>query len=253
MYAEERQQTILAKARAEGRVDVVALADELIVTSDTIRRDLTVLARAGVVRRVRGGALSVERLGFEPEAAAGDAVMADEKERIAKAALAELPDRGSVIIDAGTTTGRLVEMVPADRKLTVIVGFLPFAAQLAVRSNLTVMLVGGRIGGRKLAAVDDWALAALSHLCVDVAFIGCNGVSERRGLTTPDVAEAAVKRAMIAAARRTVLLADHTKVGNDCVARFGGLGDVDLFITDSGLDEESAVSFGATGVHLVRV
>jgi DeoR family transcriptional regulator, fructose operon transcriptional repressor len=253
MYAEERQQAILAKARAEGRVDVAALADELIVTGDTIRRDLTVLARSGAVRRVRGGALPVERLGFEPDAAAGGAVMAEEKERIAKAALAELPDQGSVIIDAGSTTGRLVELVPAERRLTVIVGFLPFAAQLAARPNLTVLLVGGRIRGRRLAAVDDWALAALSQLCVDVAFIGCGGVSARRGLTTSDVAEAAVKRSMIAAARRTVLLADHTKVGNDRTARFGGLDDIDLFITDSGLGEEGATPFGAAGVHLIRV
>jgi DeoR family fructose operon transcriptional repressor len=252
MYAEERQQAILAKARADGRVDVVGLAEELSVTTETIRRDLTVLERAGVVRRVHGGAIPVERLGFEPGVAARDAVMTAEKERIAKAALAELPDEGSIIIDAGTTTGRLVEILPVDRELTVVVNAPAFAAQLATRANLTVLMLGGRIRGRTMAAVDDWALAPLSQLCVDVAFLATNGVSVARGLTTPDITEAAVKRAMIGAARRTVLLADHTKVGNDCMARFGGLTDVDVFLTDSGLDEETAAAFGDAGVRVVR-
>ena len=252
MYAEERQQAILARSRAEGRVDVVSLAEALAVTTETIRRDLTVLERAGVVRRVHGGAIPVERLGFEPGVAARDAVMTGEKERIAKAALAELPEEGSVIIDAGTTTGRLVEILPVDRELTVVVNAPAFAAQLATRSNLTVLMLGGRIRGRTMAAVDDWALAPLSQLCVDVAFMATNGVSVGRGLTTPDITEAAVKRAMIGAARRTVLLADHSKVGNDCMACFGGLGDVDVFITDQGLDEETAGDFGDAGVRVVR-
>ncbi|MEY9927583.1 DeoR family fructose operon transcriptional repressor [Catenulispora sp. GP43] len=252
MYAEERQQAILAKARAAGRVDVVGLAEELSVTTETIRRDLTVLERAGVVRRVHGGAIPVERLGFEPGVAARDAVMTAEKERIAKAALAELPQEGSIIIDAGTTTGRLIEILPVDRELTVVVNAPAFGAQLATRPNLTVLMLGGRIRGRTMAAVDDWALAPLSQLCVDVAFLATNGVSVARGLTTPDITEAAVKRAMIGAARRTVLLADHGKVGNDCMARFGGLSDVDLFITDTGLDEETAGEFGDAGVRVVR-
>jgi DeoR family transcriptional regulator, fructose operon transcriptional repressor len=95
-------------------------------------------------------------------------------------------------------------------------------------------------------------MAPLSQLCVDVAFVATNGVSISRGLTTPDLTEAAVKRAMIGAARRSVLLADHSKVGNDCMARFGGLSDVDVFITDAGLDEETACDFEKAGMRVVR-
>lgn len=252
MYAEERQQAILHKARIDGRVDVVSLAEELAVTTETIRRDLTVLERAGVVRRVHGGALPIERLGFEPALAARDSVMTAEKERIAKAALAELPAEGSVVIDAGTTTGRLVELLPSDRELTVVVNAPTFAATLATKPNLTVMMLGGRVRARTLAAVDDWALNLLAHLYVDVAFMATNGVSVKHGLTTPDVAESAVKKAMIAAARRTVLLADHTKIGNDCMARFASLDDIDVVITDTGLDEETAESFNRAGTRVVR-
>src|SRR5436190_22785665 len=140
MYPEERQQEILQRARAEGRVDVVALAEDLQVTTETIRRDLTVLERAGVLRRVHGGAIPVERLGFEPALATRDAVMTAEKERIAKAAVEELPDDGSIIIDAGSTTGRLVQVLPGDRELTVIVNSPPLATVLATRSNLSVIM-----------------------------------------------------------------------------------------------------------------
>jgi DeoR family fructose operon transcriptional repressor len=252
MYAEERQQEILRRARADGRVDVVRLADELAVTSETVRRDLTVLERAGVVRRVHGGAIPIERLGFEPALSARDAVLTTEKERIAKAAVAELPDGGAVIIDAGSTTGRLVDALPADRELTVVVNAPPLATALAMRSNVTVIMLGGRVRGRTLATVDDMALQPLSQLHVDVAFMATNGLSVECGLTTPDPAEASVKRAMIAAARRTVLLADHTKVGNDYLARFGSLAEVDLLVTDAGLDDGVTEELEQAGLRVVR-
>ena len=98
MYAEERQQEILRRARANGRVDVVTLAEEFAVTTETIRRDLTALERAGVLRRVHGGAIPVGRLGFEPALSTRDNVMTAKKERIAKAALAELPERCRTIL-----------------------------------------------------------------------------------------------------------------------------------------------------------
>lgn len=252
MYAEERQQQILQRARAEGRVDVISLAEDFAVTTETIRRDLTVLERAGVVRRVHGGAIPVERLGFEPALATRDAVMTAEKERIAKAAIEELPREGAIIIDAGSTTGRLAAELPLDRELTVVVNSPPLATVLATRPNLTVIALGGRVRGRTLAAVDDFALQLLSQLYVDVAFMATNGLSSERGLTTPDPAEAAVKRSMMAAARRTVLLADHTKVGNDYFARFGALADVDVLISDAGLDEGLAADLGQAGPRVIR-
>ena len=252
MYAEERQQEIVRLARAEGRVDVASLADTLHVTAETIRRDLTMLERAGVLRRVHGGAIPVERIGFEPALATRDSVLIDEKERIAKAALAEVPDEGAIILDAGTTTARLAQALPVDRELTVVVNSPVIAALLGVRSNLNVLLLGGRLRGRTLATVDDWALRPLADMYVDVAFIGTNGLSVERGLTTPDPAEAAVKRAMINSSRRAVVLADHTKIGNDYLARFGTLADLDLLITDAGLDDDLVTEVEAAGLRVVR-
>lgn len=247
MYAEERHWAILEQARKDGRVDVAALASRFDMTTETVRRDLTVLERRGVLRRVHGGAIPVERLGFEPNVHARDSVMTAEKNRIAKAALEHVPEEGAILLDAGTTVARLADVLPVDRELTVVTHSPTSALALSGRGNITLMLVGGRLRGRTLAAVDDWALHALSDIFVDVAFMATNGLSLERGLTTPDSAEAMVKRAAIAAARRTVVLADRTKVGNDHFARFGDLADVDTLITDDGLDEQVAEEIRRAG------
>lgn len=252
MYAEERQQAIADQARAAGRVDVAQLASELGVTTETVRRDLTVLVRHGVLRRVHGGAIPVERLGFEPGLADRDAAMSEEKERIARAALQELPDEGAILLDAGTTTARLAEIIPSDVRLTVVTNALPIAMTLASRPNLEVLSIGGRVRGRTAAMVDAWALRVLEEIVVDVAFIGTNGLSAERGLTTPDTAEAAVKRAMIGCARHVAVLADHTKVGRDHFARFGDLADVDVLFSDDGLDLADAVHLETAGLKVIR-
>jgi DeoR family fructose operon transcriptional repressor len=251
VFAQERQQEIVRRAREAGRVDVASLASELDVTPETVRRDLTVLERAGLVRRVHGGAIAIERLGFEPAVAAREAVMTPEKARIGKAAVAEVPEDGAVVIDAGTTTRQLVEVLPTDAELRVVVNSPLLATALSRWSNVTVMMLGGRMRGRTMAVVDDWATSALAGIHVDVAFMATNGVSVERGLTTPDPAEAAVKRAMIACARRTVLLADHTKIGTDYFAGFGDLSQVDTFITDSGADAELVDEIAEAGPRVV--
>src|SRR5438132_1766974 len=114
MYAPERQQEILRLARDGGRVDVLSLADVFQVTAETIRRDLKALDRAGLVRRVHGGAIPAGRLDFEPDLAERESTAADEKDRIAHAALAELPGEGTMILDAGSTVARLAANLPLE-------------------------------------------------------------------------------------------------------------------------------------------
>ena len=212
MYAEERQAAIVSRARVAGRVEVAELAEAFDVTPETVRRDLTALERAGLLRRVHGGAIVVDLFGFEPALAVRESVHTSEKARIAERALALLPEEGAIALDAGSSTYRLAELLPVDRALTVVTNSLPIASLLANRSALTVHLVGGRVRGRTLATVDDAALVYLRSIYVDVAFLGTNGFSVERGLTTPDSAEAAVKAAFVSSARSSVLLADHTEV-----------------------------------------
>ena len=253
MYAPERQQEILRLARDGGRVDVVSLAEEFQVTAETIRRDLKTLDRAGLVRRVHGGAIPAGRLDFEPDLAEREYTAADEKDRVAQAAVAELPHDGTVILDAGSTIARLAGAVPLEATLTVVTHSLPIAARLADHPGIQLHLVGGRVRHRTRAAVDAWALRAYTEIRADVLFIAANGFSVSYGLTTPDLAEAAVKRATMRAARRVVLLADSSKHGQEHFARFGDLSDVDLLITDRGLSPDNAAAIERGGTEVLCV
>lgn len=251
MYAPERQQALLTKVKHAGRVDVSAVAAELDVTPETVRRDLTALERRGLVRRVHGGAIAIERLSSEPALSDRESRLAAEKKRIAAAALAELPDGGSIILDAGSTTAALAALLPDDRELTVVTHALPVASLLVTRPNIHLHVVGGSVRGRTLAAVGEWALRDLAEIQAEVVFLGANGVTPEHGLTTPDLAEATVKRALVTAARRVVLLADHTKFGRVDFARFADLGDIDVAITDDGLDPDLAEETTAAGPSVV--
>ncbi|KUF19623.1 DeoR/GlpR family DNA-binding transcription regulator [Streptomyces silvensis] len=253
MYGPERQQEILRLAREGGRVDVPTLAAEFQVTAETIRRDLKALDRAGLLRRVHGGAIPAGRLDFEPDLAERESTAADEKDRIASAALAELPPEGSVILDAGSTVARLAAALPLDAELTAVTHSLPTAARLADHPGIQLHLVGGRVRHRTRAAVDAWSLRAYGEIRADVLFLAANGFSAAHGLSTPDLAEAAVKRAAVAAARRVVLLADSAKHGQEHFARFADLTDVDLLITDTGLTDADATAVEEAGTRVVRV
>lgn len=252
MYAPERQQAILERARLDGRVEVRSLAEFFSVTPETIRRDLTLMERRGLVQRAHGGAIPVERLSIEPAVADRESMLTAEKERIARAALAEIPEHGSVIFDAGTTTARLAELLPIDTNLTVVTNSLPIAAQLATRPNIDLHLLGGHVRQLTLATVGSWANDTLRHIAVDVAFVGTNGITTARGLTTPDVEEAKVKSQLISSARRTVVLADHTKFGREDFGVVAPLAMIDCIITDSEVDDEFVAEIEATGVDVVR-
>jgi DeoR family transcriptional regulator, fructose operon transcriptional repressor len=252
LFSDERQEAILAEISREGRASVAALAERFAVVGETIRRDLAELERRGVIRRVHGGAIPAEKVAFEMPIEDRASRMTSEKERIAAAALTELPAEGSIFIEAGSTPSYLANALPSDRGLTVVTNGGYIANALARHDNLTVLSVGGRVRPRSLACVDDWALDVLAGLHVDVAFLGTNGISVGAGLTTPDLAEAAVKRATLTIAARTVLLADHSKVGVVTLARYGELKQIDLLITDSGLPIADMRELGDAGLRVIR-
>lgn len=252
MYAPERQQRILEIARAQGRVEVLALSTDLAVTTETVRRDLTALERRGALRRVHGGALPVERLEVEPPLATRTSQNSEAKRRIAARALDELPADGAVLLDGGTTTRALAELVPDRPGLTVVTNSVDIAAILQGHEHTDLYVLGGRVRGRTGACVGDWLTSALAEVTVDVALIGANGFSSARGMTTPDQAEAVAKRAMVRSARRVIVLADATKSGDDHFHRFADTESVDLLVTDDALDEDTAHALGADGMAVVR-
>ncbi len=251
MYAAERQQRILAEARTAGRVEVTSLAESLGVATETVRRDLTALEQRGSVRRVHGGAIPVERLELEPSLATRSTRLTDVKRRIAARVLDELPTGGTVLLDSGSTTLAVVQLLPPDLDLTVVTNSVAAAATLSTHPGISLYLLGGRVRGVTGAAVGDWATAALEGLVVDVAVLGTNGVSAARGLTTPDQAEALVKAAMVRCARRVVVATDSSKAGDDHLHRFARLEDVDLLVTDADLADDVAAELRAAGPQVV--
>jgi DeoR family fructose operon transcriptional repressor len=237
--------------RTSGRVNAADIARELDVTNETVRKDIIALERQGLLRRVHGGAVPIGDLHYEPVVTAR-VEYAAEKERIAKAALAHLPASGSIIIDAGSTTARLAALFPDDRELTVFTNALPIALTLLGRARLTVVPIGGRLRSQTVATVGSWAARMLGDINVDVAFLGTNGISAQRGLTTPDPAEAEIKRLMLQSAQRKVVLADRSKIGRISVCKHADIADVDLLITDMGISPDQLADLEATGLTVER-
>lgn len=251
MHAEDRRHLITDEVRRRGRVSVSRLASVYDVTAETVRRDLVELEQRGLLRRVHGGALALEQRPVERLVAERAEHMADQKAAIARAALSELPgDGGTMLIDAGTSTAALVDALPTDRRLTVVTNAVGHALNLTALPEVTVIVVGGRLRPRTLANVDDLAVATVRDLHVDVAFVATNGISER-GCTTPDPAEAAVKRAFVGSADKVVLLADHTKFGAEHFVRFAGLDDLDVVITDAAVDDADLSPLRAADLRVV--
>ena len=253
MYAEERQQAIASLVITNGRASVAELAQAYDVTTETVRRDLAALDRAGVLRRVHGGAVPVRALRLvEPAVGERETTRADHKDAIAAAATEFFPLSGaSVLLDAGTTTGRIAALLPADRELVVVTNSVPIAARLATMGSVSLQLLGGRVRGLTQAAVGEQALRVLDTLRVDIAFIGTNGISVRHGLSTPDSEEAAVKRAMVRSANYVVVAADSSKVGHEDFVSFAPITSVDTLITDSEISDTDRRQFTEQGVEVV--
>lgn len=247
MLATQRQERILAQIRDTGAVRIGDLTRDLGVSDMTIRRDLLELAEQGLVRKVHGGAVAPHTTVHEPGFAAKSSREAGEKRAIAEAAARLIAPSSSIALSAGTTTHLLAAEIaasPALRPLTVVTNSLPVAESLhrANDPRLETILTGGSRTPSD-ALVGPLAEASLAGLRVDQTFLGAHGLDPDVGLTTPNVDEAATNRALIDAAGRTVVLADHTKWHTTGLRVFATFADVDVLVTDAALprDEQDRV------------
>ncbi len=233
LFQTERQSRIAAQANADRRVEVSELAMQFGVTTETIRRDLSDLQELKVVRRVHGGAVPWENdTNFEPLLAVRDVQNESEKRRLADVAIAELPDSGTVIIDSGSTLSKFAEVFPTDGSVRAITNSLVIAQTLVERSRSDVIVLGGQVRKNTFAMVDAQTVADIETMRVDTLFISGDGVTARNGLSTPYREEAALKRAMVAAARRVIAVLDHSKFGHEHLNRYAEWSDVDVLITN---------------------
>jgi DeoR family transcriptional regulator, fructose operon transcriptional repressor len=249
----DRQREIYMLALRHGSVEVSDLARRFAVTTETIRRDLSDMQERRMVRRVHGGAVPIEHATHEPMVEARDMVSAAEKLRIATAAVTEVPQRGSIIIDSGSTGQRLAEVLPVDRDVHVVTNSLVSALTLARRGQKELTVLGGAVRTNTYAMVDVTARGSLETMAVDVLFISCDGLSFQHGLTTPYREEYIVKRAMVERARRVVAMVDQSKFHNVQMFSFASFDEIDVLVTDTRADPEAVAALSSHGmtVHCV--
>ncbi|MEE4022843.1 DeoR/GlpR family DNA-binding transcription regulator [Gordonia sp. PKS22-38] len=254
MYAEERQQAIADRVRVDGRASVAELTALFDVTSETVRRDLAALERTGHVQRVHGGAVRPGATPVTVEQGIDERQRShtDQKLAIGRTAIRFLPEAGgSVFFDAGTTTYQAALAFPRDRRLTLVTHSIPIAASLAGLMGDNLHILGGRVRGLTQAMVGAATVEALARLRVSTAFVGTNGISTAHGLSTPDPDEAAVKAAICRSADRVVVLADSSKFGHEDLMSFADLTDIDVLITDRGIDSATTAELTDKGIETV--
>ena len=226
-----RQQSILERAREQGYVSIDELAQAFAVTPQTIRRDINQLADQGLLRRTHGGAASVGSSIQNTAYAMRAGLMRDEKQRIAEAIAAQIPDHASLFINIGTTTEAIARALLNHSGLKVITNNLHVAALLSAKADFEVLLAGGTVrsvGG----VVGQAAVDFIRQFKVDYALVGISGIDEDGSLLDFDYQEVRVSQAIIDNARQVFLAADSSKFGRNAVVRLGPIGLVDKVFTD---------------------
>ena len=231
-----RQQTILAQLGRTGRVQVTELSEVLGVSEVTTRKDLQELEEASLLKRVYGGAVAAHRSKYN--LSLGDKVgqLAPNKRQIAELALELVHDGDTLILDAGSSTLALAQLLPGrKRQLTVITNALPIIAELSAVPDLELIALGGIVRRHSLAMVGPQTVAALRGLHADMTFLGATGATLEQGLSTPNLIEAETKAAMVASAAACSALVDHSKLGQASLASFAPWADLDYLVTDAPL------------------
>jgi DeoR/GlpR family transcriptional regulator of sugar metabolism len=246
----DRRSRIASIVRERGSVRASELSDLFGVTDETIRRDLTRLAESGVLRRLHGGAVA-DHTRTETNFARRLREHEGEKVAIARAAARLVSDGSTIIIDSGTTTLHFARALRDKRDLVVITNAVTNAVELMENPNVTVVLTGGTVRAATFGAVGDMAVTNLGELRVDLTFLAISGVSLEGGLTYPSFEEAAVKRAMIAAASDVVLLADRSKFGRDSLVRVAPLDVLGKIVTSPGVDPVMIGRFQESGIEVI--
>jgi len=245
-----RHDAILKRVRSDGEVSVQSLADAFGVSTSTIRRDLDGLDAGGLLRRVRGGGSSVEpdMVPFREVSHQSSA----EKDQIAVRAAQLVPDRSVVLIDIGTTTARLAHHLRG-RRLTVITSSLAVVDELRDEDSIELIVLGGVLRANYLSLVGMLTEQALGQLRANICFMSGSGIRPDGDVMDTTGIEVPVKRAMLAAAERTVLLADRTKFPGTGLLPVCGPDRIAVLVTNRGADTATLEVFQAAGTEVIAV
>jgi DeoR/GlpR family transcriptional regulator of sugar metabolism len=245
-----RRQQILNILEETGSLNVTELADRFGVSLPTIRKDLDDLGAEGLLERTFGGAVFTHRSRFNRSLLQRAQEHRQEKLAIAAAALEYIKDGDTILLDSGTTTLALAQLLKAQTKsVFVITCSVPAALELS-SGGYDILLLGGMVRNKSLALLGRETLRIIERYRADKAFLGCTGFSAEMGYSTPNPDDAQIKEALIRIADETYVLVDSSKYGHNCLTSFVQLRDVHLTITDNRLPRSEAKTLQAAGAKL---
>lgn len=253
MFLEERRGIIIEILNKQGRCRVVDLAQELDVSEVTVRQDLDIMEKQGLLRRTHGGAILSPKISYERSFQFEETSFRAEKERIGKAAAELVSDGDTIILDVGTTVTEVARNLISRKGLTVFTNALNIALLLEDYPAISVIVTGGTLRAKQHSLVNPYGRFILEKIHADLVFIGANGIEFKHGLTNVNIAEAEIKSFFIQAARRRVVVCDSSKVGNVALAKITGLDQVDLLITDDQADPEEVTRLKEVGLEVKMV
>lgn len=230
MHRTARQSAILAEITSTGSCTVADLAHQLDVSGETIRRDIKRMASMGLLRKVHGGATQpgpLHEASFEQRMTQNAAA----KEAVARIAAAHILDGETLSFDTGTTTACVARALTARRGLTIVTNSLDIARTMAGTSR--VLMAGGELHAELGAALGPTAVEFVSQFRVRTAFLSVGAIDAEDGLTDFDMAEAQFSRALIGAAERVIVVADHTKFGKRALVKACDIEAIDMLITNA--------------------
>jgi DeoR family transcriptional regulator of aga operon len=253
MLSEERQRAILELLRRDGRVLVVDLARHFHTSQVTIRKDLEILHAKGSVHRTHGGALPARDGALEdPTLREKEKLHRKEKLQIAAAAARMVTEGQVVILDSGTTTTAIARALRNFQNLTIITNAVNIAAELS-GSALEVILTGGSLRKNSFSLVGPLAEETLHKLHADILFLGVDGFDVQYGLSTPNLLEAKVNRAMIEISRTAVAVCDSSKFGKRSLSLIAPHSSLQHVITDSGIPKADLSALKKSGIEVTVV
>lgn len=252
MLNEERRQKIQAIVQERKRILVNEVADHFDISAVTVRKDLQVLEKRGILSRVHGGAIinqsSVPDLALTEK----EHLFVKEKTAIAAYAATMIKPGSVVILDSGSTTTRLAQLLRLEKDLTVVTNAVNIASELAA-SELNVILTGGELREKSFSLVGPIAEDSLKHIAADILFLGVDGIDLQFGLTTPNINEAKVNRIMMQAASEVVVLADSSKFGRRSMGVIDEVKAADKIVTDKGVSDGMLKRMSDLGVEVITV
>ncbi|MBT0770670.1 DeoR/GlpR transcriptional regulator [Kineosporia sp. J2-2] len=253
MFADERRQKILGLVRSNGAVSLRELARVVRSSEVTVRRDLRLLESQGLLDRRHGGAVSTGGLSHEPTYSEKSVVAAREKVAIGALAAGLVEEGDAICVGAGTTTQAFARHLTGFRELTVMTNSVLVAQELAgakVSRGVEVVMTGGTLRAPIFALVGSVAEQALATMRVRRVFMSGNGLTAERGLSTPNLVVAGMDRAMAAAGEEIVVLADHTKIGQETMAQTVPADQIAHLVTSDRTPGEVIGQFRDSGVEV---